>query len=253
MLPPLAALSVGAGPDRVDASSWRRAPPGWRRPPPSQPSVPVTKVSKSFLRAELLVHESGIAPGQPGLYASTDIAEGTLVCIYTFDRIVGEETLDGTQSDATRRYAVAAPDPRFTLVLDLPVDPARHPAAMANEPAEGSVANMEMRGEDVAMDDGDVFNILGLYTCTAVKARTELTWFYGETYTPIREKEEYEAGEGCIAKGELKPTLESIARAIWAKGNVAGLLAPVHAASSSESQESSQGYVPPPRRQKTTG
>ena len=133
--------------------------------------------------------------------------------------------------------------------MDLPVDPARHPAAMANEPMMGTVANMEMRGDDVAMRDGEVFNILGLYTCAAVEAGTELTWFYGNSYTPIREKEEYEAGEGCIAKGELKPTLESIARAIWKTGNVAGLLAPVHAASSSSgSQESSQGYVPPSRQ-----
>lgn len=238
MLPSLARLPV-RWPD-----DWPRVNPSWwRRPPPRT-------IPESDICIALKVKASTVAPHQAGLFAVGDIPPATLVCVYTWDDILSEEALSGMPDDAQkerRRYAVESPDHGKTLVIYPPVDPARHPAAIANEPKEGSTANMEMKAEDVEIEDGGcihVFRILALYTCARVDADDELTWNYGPSYAPVREEEKYVAGRGCSANGRLRPPPERRARLIYdtRRGNVAGVLARVNV-ESSESATSSEGYV----------
>ena len=108
------------------------------------------------------------------------------------------------------------PQTQSSLVIHTPVDRAAHPAAIANEPAERTPANMEMKAEDVEMgDEGHVFRILALYTCAPVNAGEELTWNYGQSYEPVRRQDGYVAGECCTASGALLPPLADRAREIY--------------------------------------
>jgi hypothetical protein len=249
MLPSLARLPLlDDGADDEAGVVWpadreRVDPSWWRRPPPRI-------IQESDICIPLKVKASAIAPGQPGLFAVGDIPARLLVCVYTWDDILSEEALNRMPSDAQkelRRYAVESPDHGKTLVIYTPVNPARHPAAIANEPKEGSTANMEMKAGDVEIEDEGclhVFRILALYTCAPVNAGEELTWNYGPSYAPVREQENYVAGRGCSANGRLLPPPEERARLIYRNrgGNVAGVLARVNV-ESSESTQSSDGYV----------
>ena len=138
------------------------------------------------------------------------------------------------------------PQTQSSLVIHTPVDRAAHPAAIANEPAEGTRANMEMKAEDVEMgDEARVFRILALYTCAPVNAGEELTWNYGQSYEPVRRQEGYVAGECCTASGALLPPLEERAWEIYRAmdGNVAGVLVLADVQSSQDTQSSDSDYV----------
>ena len=239
-------LNVGADHEAAvvrPAERERVDPSWWRRPPPRI-------IPESDICIALKVKRSTIAPFQPGLFAVRGIPARSLVCVYTWDAILSEEALNGMPGDTQkelRRYAVESPDHGKTLVIHTPVNPVRHPAAIANEPKEGSTANMEMKAEDVEIEDGGcihVFRILALYTCARVNAGEELTWNYGPSYAPVRAQENYVAGRGCSANGMLLPLPEQRARLIYhsRRGNVAGVLARVNV-ESSESTTSSEGYV----------
>lgn len=241
---PLLAVGTGSSPrDPVVLSSDDEGPPhtSTHHPPPS---IPVTNIPKDDLHRHLQVKESGVVRGQPGLFAMHDIPAFSLVCVYTWDEIVSERDLNALPEEAqkaTRRYAVESPDPSFTLVIREPFHPTAHPAAIANEPAERSTANMEMKVKDVEMaEDGKVFRILALYTCSLVYEGQELTWYYGQSYAPVRTQENYVEGNGCSADGELLPSLEQLARDIYAArdGDVARVLARVFVQSSQSASSS---------------
>ena len=245
MLPPLARLPLlaagevdafrvvwPANRERVDPSRWRRP----RRIP----------IPRSDTCIDLEVKPSTIALQQPGLFAVNDIPAGSLVSVYTWDAIVSEADLKGRENEKeARRYAVESPDPAKTLVIHTPIDKVKHPAAIANEPKEGTQANMQMQAADVELGPTMVtYQILALYTCKFVAAGEELTWHYGNAYQPVRDAEGYTAGECCTAAGPLQPPLDKLAADIYdgRNGKVDGVLAPLDLQSSQDSETSDSSY-----------
>lgn len=218
--------------ERVDQPSWRR---------PREIPIP-----RSDICIALEVKRSTIAPPQPGLFAVGNIPAGSLVCVYTFDGIVSEADLRSRDNEKElRRYAVQSADPEKTLVIQTPIDPAKHPAAIANEPKQRTQANMEMKAADVELGDFRcAFRIMALYTCTSVAAGDELTWHYGADYQPVRDAEAYTAGECCTVSAPLEPPLDKLATDIYKgrSGDVDGVLAPLDAQSSQSSASSDPGY-----------
>ena len=144
-------------------------------------AIPVVDVPASELSIALRIQESGIVPGQPGLYTMQMIPANTFVCCYVFDRVMTDEEIAALPTDrraAVARYAVAAPVDK-TLIIQVPiVDRTRFVAAMANEPASSQAANMALHAEEVALPDGRVYYVVALYSCDApIPAGAELTWF----------------------------------------------------------------------------
>lgn len=220
----------------------------------SNASVESIDVPSSDLRVALRVGESGVVPGQPGVYAIADLPANSLVTVYTYDRVVNEATLQAmgdARRNAVNRYAVQGPEPDVTFILDTPVD-RKHVGALFNEPAAGSAANMALNAERVALADGDVYFVLALYTCNApVSAGEELVWFYGRSYEAVREQERYTAGRACTSKEPLDPPLEEVVqRVVAARGdNVEGILYKLDDDESSDSSDSAyQGRAGPQQR-----
>jgi len=225
-------------------------------PSSSNGSVERIDAPASDLCVALRIDESGIVPGQPGVYAVADLPANTLVTVYTYDRVVNQATLDAMRDaprNAVDRYAVQGPDPDVTFILDVPVDRQKHVGALFNEPPEGSAANMALHAERVALDNGDVFHVLALYTCDApVSAGAELTWFYGRSYEAVRRKEGYQAGLPCSSKEPLTPPLEEVVqRVVAARGDaVDGILYKIDDddSSSDSSDDDYQGRAGPQAR-----
>jgi len=222
----------GDADDPIEVSSDEEAEPP---PPPSAAgqssssstsSVQTINVPASDLRLALQVRESRIVAGQPGLFSTTPIPANSLVTVYTYSRAVLPSELlamGNTRRDAVNRYAVEGPN-ALTFILNLPVDYATHPAAAANEPADGTSANMSLHVEQVSLPNGDVYHLLALYTCNAaVAGNTELTWHYGRSYREIRTKERYSAGRPCTSKDPLSPSLEDLAQRIVAARGADGV------------------------------
>ena len=235
---------AGSANDAIVISSDEESPPE-----PAAPTVAVTDVEGTCLSRALRIQESGIVPGQPGLYCPVLIPANTFVCVYAYNRILSDSevaAMSVAERDAVSRYAVTGPAPDRTLIIDVPIGNAsKHVAAFANEPSENEDANMALHAERVSISDGRTYFVVVLYTCDApVAAGTELTWHYGSSYQSVRDKEGYKAGRARTSKEPLNPPLERVVeRILAARGDdVAGILHRLVDTSSSDSDESDAEY-----------
>ena len=218
-------------------------------PPPMAPiDVPASDLNPYPLR----IQQSEI--GQLGLFTRDGIPANTFVCAHVHDRVISNVELNRLSPDernSLSRYAVAGPSPGETLLVNLPIDDfQRHVAAFANEPRFGETANMTLYAERVPVDEG-TFYFVGLYTCAAVPANTELTWNYGNDYEPVREAEAYQAGDACADAlhpddtdliEDRQQRVHTILKA--RPGNLDGVLIRIEDASSADtSDESYSGNV----------
>jgi putative phage-type endonuclease len=221
--------------------------------------IPVVRIAQSDLSRRLLIQESTIIPGQPGLFTTESIPPNSLVCVYTYDRVLSGTQLNALSSArryAISKYAVAGPS-GLTLVVDTPpiTDSSRHVAALANEPSEGQTANMQLHAEEITLPNGMEYYVVALYTCdSTVVAGAELTWHYNSSYEAVRRREGYRAGRPCTSNEPLNPGLDDlVARILATRGpdGVEGVLLRMEDDTSSSSG-SDPDYSPAPRKRRTS-
>ena len=131
--------------------------------------------------------------------AKIDIPLGTFIGFYTGEfSHTPRKSLYAAQVDEMLIYPFADENNITTG------DRHAHPLANMNEPVRGSSANCCMLIQDFSADevlgsalDARFYRGLACFTCEAVKAGAELTWFYGKTYQEHRQNEGYEAGTEC--------------------------------------------------------
>lgn len=141
-----------------------------------------------------------------GLFCHNDIQAKEFIGMYAG---VWQDVTQGTFPFGNR-YAV-----EFSMLLVAPPgqqpDPQRYPIAMANEPPHNSQANATLQEWifDRADIDGIPANIkdlhfhgIGLVACKLIPKNTEITWFYGATYDPIRD---YVAGAPIQCTSDAHP------------------------------------------------
>lgn len=198
---PVGAQGTRTDPLDLTGDGDDQPPAGGQPPAAAGPSTPAPRASTSssssaaiatvdvpardVVGVALQIRESGIVPGQPGLFATDAIPANAYVATYTYDRVVStRDPLVTGRPGELNKYAVGAHgrDGPVTLLLDPPVDGARHPAAMANEPKSKTSANLELHGGVVVLPNGKEYHILALYACkTPIAANEELCWNYGRS------------------------------------------------------------------------
>lgn len=214
----------------------------------------VISVPASDISGQLVIKESRIVPGQPGLFTKNDLPPNSFVCVYVYDLVLtGAQmrALSNPRSDAVSKYAVAGPR-GLTLVIDTPTT-AKHVAAFANEPGHGNMANMQLHADIVTTSNGLSYFGVALYTCnTPVIAGSELTWNYGPSYQPVRVREHYSAGGSCVSIYPLSPPIDYIfEHIVTTRGvdGVDGILLRMDTESSSDGSDSDyRGQSAPQKR-----
>merc|ERR1711965_970554 len=94
-----------------------------------------------------------------------------------------------------------------------------HPAAAANEPPRGGVANALVETQEAEVG-GARYVFAALFACAAgIPAHTEVLWWYGASYAAVRKAMKYKAGRACSSAGHaLTPSAEAIVRRVLAAG-----------------------------------
>lgn len=149
-----------------------------------------------------------------GLYTAVAIPARTFVAFYTGEFFTKSE-LDALIEDKPDRFALLQPymvgiEGTNATIAAVPeeasgkIDPRTHTAATMNEPNKGVAANVFANTHTFELpdlEDGIVkpFKAVCLYTCTDVRANTELLYHYGhaELMKALREKLEYTPGIEC--------------------------------------------------------
>ena len=231
-----------------------RSRDGEADPSSSSSSVEVVDYEASDLRVALQVKESGVIPGEPGLFAVKDLPPNSLVTVYTYDRVVDQASLNvmsDSKLDAVNRFAMEGATRDLTLILNIPVN-SKHAGAFANEPSKGTnqSSNMSLHSEKVSLPNGDTWHVVALYTCDAsVRAGEELLWNYGRNYEPTRKKEGYEAAKGCASLEPLNPPIEEVVARILStrgedEGDLEGILYKMDPESSSDEDSDDEAFRP---------
>jgi len=173
-------------------------------------------------RSGLFVAPSGLAGlAEPGLWTSGAIAPGAFIALYT-GRIMAETdyyNLPPAEQDALNKYALALGGSGVLVLPGAAPDLARHPAAAANEPLRGGVANALVETQEAAVG-GARYVFAALFACAAgIPAQTEVLWWYGASYEAVRKAVPYKAGRACSSAGHaLTPSPEAIVRRVLEAG-----------------------------------
>lgn len=171
--------------------------------------LPVTSHS---CRTDLYVSKTRLrmASGQLydfwGLFCHNDIPKGGFIGMYSGIWIHSDGAFP-----FGNRYAIEVASSLLVAPPGQRPDPQQYPIAMANEPAPGTVANATLR--EWAFDRRDVaqiptkvldhmFHGTGLLACELIPRNTEIRWFYGDTYSGIRN---YPVGGGCGVASDVHP------------------------------------------------
>lgn len=193
------------------------------------------KLRKGWKLAPALLADDGtrvpglyIAPSsipdldEPGLWTSAAIAPGEFIAIYT-GRFMTEGEYDRmppAEQNAHTSYALQFKGRPVLVLPGAAPDLTVHPAAAANEPPRGGVANavVETHGVEV---DGVRYVFAALFACAAgIPANTEILWFYGKSYESIRKDLGYKVGRVCPSAGHaLTLSPEDIVRRVLAAGS----------------------------------
>ena len=170
----------------------------------------------------LYIAPSGI-PGldEPGLWTSTAIAPGAFIAIYT-GRVMTEDEHDRlppAEQDAQNKYSLAFKGSPILVLPGAAPDLTVHPAAAANEPPRGGVANALVATQEAEVG-GARYAFAALFACAAgIPAHTEVLWWYGASYAAVRKAMKYKAGRACSSAGHaLTPSPEAIVRRVLAAG-----------------------------------
>lgn len=104
----------------------------------------------------------------------------------------------------------------------------KHPFASANEPSAGEHANMHLEIQDFSSEEVDharevgvgkskkVFFYRGLafFACVDIERNQQLTWQYGDAYTPNRRLKRYEAGFPCKKVLDKESFIQEASRSV---------------------------------------
>lgn len=154
---------------------------------------------------------------EPGLWSSAKIAPGGLIAIYT-GRFVTEdeyERMPMAEQSAHSTYALELNGEDVVVLPGGAPDLTVHPAAAANEPPRGGVANALADTQEAEVD-GVHYVFAALFACAAgIPANTEILWSYGKSYD-----RRYKAGRVCRGTGhERTPSPDDIVRRVLASGS----------------------------------
>ena len=204
------------------------APPAPTQPAPTPAPIAAPTPAPALLSDDgtrvpgLYIAPSSI-PGldEPGLWTSTAIAPGSFIAIYT-GRVMTEDEHDRlppAEQDAQNKYSLAFKGSPILVLPGAAPDLTVHPAAAANEPPRGGVANALVETQEAEID-GTRYVFAALFACSAgIPTSTEVLWFYGESYAAIRTAMKYTAGRACSNAGHpLTPSAEAIVRRVLAAG-----------------------------------
>ena len=158
---------------------------------------------------------------EPGLWTSTAIAPGAFIAIYTGQVMTEDEhdRLPPAEQDAQNKYSLAFKGSPILVLPGAAPDLTVHPAAAANEPLRGGVANALVETQEAEVG-GARYVFAALFACAAgIPAHTEVLWWYGASYAAVRKAMKYKAGRACSSAGHaLTPSAEAIVRRVLAAG-----------------------------------
>lgn len=141
-----------------------------------------------------------------GVFCHNDIAKGGFIGMYSGIWIHSDDAFP-----FGNRYAIEVASSLLVAPPGQRPDPQQYPIAMANEPAPGTSANATLREwvfdrQDVeqipAAVKDHVFHGVGLLACEFIRHDTEIRWFYGTSYSGIRD---YPVGDGCDVVSDIHP------------------------------------------------
>ena len=199
------------------------APPMLAPAPAAAPAPAPALLADDGTRVPGLYIAPSSIPGldEPGLWTSTAIAPGAFVAIYT-GRVMTEDEHDRlppAEQDAQNKYSLAFKGSPILVLPGAAPDLTVHPAAAANEPPRGGVANALVETQEAEVG-GARYAFAALFACAAgIPAHTEVLWWYGASYAAVRKAMKYKAGRACSSAGHaLTPSPEAIVRRVLAAG-----------------------------------
>ena len=145
--------------------------------PPTAPPAPALLDDDGTRASGLYIALSSI-PGlnEPGLFTSKAIAPGGFIAIYTGRFMTNDEhdRLPPAEQDAHTKYALVFKGSPVLVLPGAAPDLTVHPAAAANEPPRGGVANALVETQ-VAEVDGVRYVFAALFACAVgITANTEV-------------------------------------------------------------------------------